>query len=156
MCLWIFFFLNNFIYYICTTCGQKVTDRNKYRSSKYISAVLRELFTSPPASPEHDSEVRRVTSGCWVAGVRPGPHPPRQKEMEQEIGLVSLVPPLVSLSDPLRAPRTHSETHKNSPRPPLIAERPGTARTCARVCLCLFESRGLELWSDLSHQTHLI
>lgn len=65
-----------------------------------------------------DSEVEGVTPGCRVAGVEPGPpwngkRPPREKEMEQEIGLVSFFPSLVSLSNPLHA-RTHTDTHTHA------------------------------------------
>ena len=73
------------------------------------------LQRSPPPSPACDSEVKGVTPGCRVAGVQPDPpwngtRPAREKEMEQEIGLVSLFPSLVSLSNPLHA-GTHWGTH---------------------------------------------
>lgn len=86
-----------------------------------------------------------MTRGCRVAGVQPGPlwngtRPPREKEMEQEIGLVSLFPSLVSLSDP---PAKHAGTHRHTqpcpPRPGLMEEGPGTVCVCVCVCLCLHE-----------------
>lgn len=76
-----------------------------------------------------DSKVRGVTQGCRVAGVQPippwnGTRLPREKEMEQEIGLVSLFPSPVSLSNPLQA-RTHTVRH-TLPGPWLIVKGPGT------------------------------
>lgn len=69
---------------------------------------------STPNSPACGSEVKGVTSGCRVAGVQPSPlwngtQPPREKEMEQEIGLVSLVPPsCVSEQSPSKHARSHT------------------------------------------------
>lgn len=78
-----------------------------------------DLFTVVPPSSECDLEVKGVTPGCRVAGVQPGPpwngtRLLREKEMEQEIGLVSLFPFLVSLSGPLHT-HTHAQTHSHGP-----------------------------------------
>lgn len=113
-----------------------------------------DLFTVLPPSPECDSEVKGVTPGCRVAGVQPGPpwngtRLPHEKEMEQEIGLVSLFPFFgVSEQSPLYTHK-HIDTHRPThtlPRPRLIVERPGTFRMHASVCLCLYEYGGLESW----------
>lgn len=98
-----------------------------------------------------------MTPGCRVAGVQPGPpwngtHPPHEKEMEQEIGLVSLFPSLVSLQQSYSCTLSLSHTHTLShtlvhtlPKPRLIGDRPGTFCMCASGCLCLYECGGLEL-----------
>lgn len=82
-----------------------------------------------------------MTRGCRVAGVQPGPlwngtRPPREKEMEQEIGLVSLFPSLVSLSDP---PAKHAGTHRHTqPCPPPARPNGGGTWDCVCVCLCVY------------------
>lgn len=88
-----------------------------------------------------DSEVEGVTPGCRVAGVQPGPpwngtRPLREKEMEQEIGLVSFFPSLVSLSNPLHA-RTHTDTHTHAYTPSAQANS-GETWDFLYVCECVF------------------
>lgn len=94
-----------------------------------------DIFRVHPPSPACDSEVKGVTSGCSVAGVQPGPpwngtRLPREKEMEQEIGLVSLFPFLVSLSNPRN---THTDTHT-----PSAQANSGETWDFLYVCDCVF------------------